>query len=74
MKSVFGSLFAFLASFFKNLNGATKIVDNLVDEAISASDVSLRQKFQEHQNELDKLTITEEQVIARRKYLHGIED
>ena len=74
MKSVFGSLFAFLASFFKNLNGATKLVDNLVDEAISASDVSLRQKFEEHEAAIAKLNITEEQVIARRKYLHGIED
>lgn len=74
MKSVFGSLFAFLASFFKNLNGATKIVDNLVDEAISASDVSLRQKFEEHMKELEKLSITEDEVKARRKYLHGIED
>lgn len=74
MKSAFGAILAFITSFFKNMNGATKIVDNLVDEALSASDVSLRQKFEEHQKELDKLTITEDQVIARRKYLHGIED
>lgn len=74
MKSAFGAILAFITSFFKNMNGATKIVDNLVDEALSASDVSLRQKFEEHQKELDKLTITEDEVIARRKYLHGIED
>lgn len=74
MKAAFGAILAFITSFFKNMNGATKIVDNLVDEALSASDVSLRQKFEEHQKELDKLTITEDEVIARRKYLHGIED
>ena len=62
MFKALGSLWAVIASFFGSLQDATVSLDNLVNETLMSSDLSLAKKAEEYKKERAKLSIKDDEI------------
>ena len=62
MFKMFGALWSAIASLFTSLEDATVSLDNLVNETLLASDLSLAKKADQYKKERAKLSIKDDEI------------